>query len=175
MTSSSQPTAAIRSFQPGDLNHLLPLNTAAVPAVNELTAEEMLDLINQALICLVAEVNGTPAGFLLCIGDGTDYSSLNYKWLSEKVSNFAYTDRICVDESRRGLKIGEKLYRALFEHFEDTGRSFVCEVNSRPPNPGSLRFHQRLGFEEIGTADHGEKAVVFLKKDPVTAKAGAAE
>ena len=51
-------------------------------------------------------------------------SSLNYKWLSEKVSNFAYTDRICVDESRRGLKIGEKLYRALFEHFEDTGRSF---------------------------------------------------
>lgn len=175
MTLPPEPAVSIRSFQPGDLNHLLPLNTSAVPAVNALTAEEFLDLINQALICLVAVADGRPAGFLLCIGNGTKYDSPNYQWLSQQVATFAYTDRICVDETCRGLKIGEKLYQALFDQFTDTGRSFVCEVNSRPPNPGSLRFHKRLGFEEIGTADHGDKAVVFLRKRPLTSKASAAE
>ncbi|WP_428523764.1 GNAT family N-acetyltransferase [Roseibium sp.] len=168
MTTTSNPTATVRLFRPGDLSHLLPLNNAAVPAVNELSAEELLDLIGQSLVCLVAEIDEEPVGFLLSIGDGADYASANYQWLSENVSNFSYTDRICVDEHRRGLKIGEKLYHALFKHLKDTSRSFVCEVNSRPPNPGSLRFHQRLGFEEIGTADHGEKAVVFLRKVPLS-------
>jgi predicted GNAT superfamily acetyltransferase len=25
-----------------------------------------------------------------------------------------------------------------------------CEVNLEPPNPGSLRFHHRIGFTEVG-------------------------
>ncbi len=160
----------IRPFHPGDLSTLLTLNNAAVPAVNELTAENLLDLVNTALICLVAEVDGAPAGFLLCIGDGTSYDSPNYLWLSERISNFAYTDRICVDENQRGRKIGDALYGALFKHFAGTGRSFVCEVNERPPNPGSLRFHNRLGFEEFGKADNGDKAVFYMKRDPEPAR-----
>jgi predicted GNAT superfamily acetyltransferase len=158
--------AKIRPFEPGDLSALLLLNNAAVPAVNELTAEEMLDLVNQALVCLVAEIDEVPAGLLLCFGDRAGYESKNYLWLSERVSNFAYTDRIVVDETRRGLKIGDALYAALFEHPACSGRSFVCEVNERPPNPGSLRFHKRLGFEEFGKADNGDKAVVYLKRAP---------
>ncbi|MHA7777070.1 GNAT family N-acetyltransferase [Roseibium sp. M-1] len=161
----------IRPFLPGDLDALLPLNNAAVPAVNGLSAEDLLDLVNSALICLVAEARGAVAGFLLCIGDGTSYDSRNYHWLSERLSNFAYTDRICVDETLRGQKIGDALYAALFRHFAGSGRAFVCEVNERPPNPGSLRFHERLGFAEIGKADHGEKAVIFLKRDPEPAAA----
>lgn len=175
MTSPIAQAVTIRPFKPGDLSQLLSINNAAVPAVGEVTAEELLDLINQALICLVAEVDELPAGFLLCIGTDADYASPNYKWLSENVSDFAYTDRINVDTDRRGLKIGEKLYQAIFDRFAGTGRSFVCEVNSRPPNPGSMRFHKRLGFEEIGTADHGDKAVVFLEKKPIATTRGAPE
>ncbi len=175
MTAPTSSAVIIRQFLPGDLSHLLTINNAAVPAVSEVTAEELLDLIDQAMVCLVAEVDDTPAGFLLCIGTGADYASPNYKWISQNVASFAYTDRISVDEEKRCLKIGEKLYQALFERFSGTDRSFVCEVNSRPPNPGSLRFHKRLGFEEIGTADHGEKAVVYLRKPPITANSSAAE
>ncbi|MCX2721666.1 GNAT family N-acetyltransferase [Roseibium salinum] len=166
--SSSLSTSFItaRPCRPGDLSRLLQLNNAAVPAVNELTAEELLDLINSALICLVAEAGETAAGFLLCIGDGTGYESRNYRWLSERLSNFAYTDRIAVDETLRGQKIGDALYAALFRHFAGTQRCFVCEVNERPPNPGSVRFHKRLGFEEIGRSDHGDKAVVYMKRAP---------
>ncbi|WP_305987279.1 GNAT family N-acetyltransferase [Roseibium sp. MMSF_3544] len=165
MSAANSP-ANIRPFEPGDLSTLLLLNNAAVPAVNELTAEDLLDLVNQALVCLVAEVDGAVSGLLLCVGDGTSYDSPNYLWLSERLSNFAYTDRICVDETKRGLKIGDALYAELFRHFAGTGRCFVCEVNERPPNPGSLRFHKRLGFEEIGTADNGDKAVIYLKRAP---------
>lgn len=164
---TAQLTAlTIRPFQPGDLSALLSLNNAAVPAVNELTAEELLDLVNTALVCLVADLDGTPSGLLLCLGDGADYDSRNYAWLSARLENFAYTDRIFVDEALRGRKAGEALYEALFRRLAGTGRSFVCEVNERPPNPGSLRFHNRLGFREIGKADHGDKAVVYLKREP---------
>ncbi|POF29749.1 GNAT family N-acetyltransferase [Roseibium marinum] len=166
MTSRPTSSAIARPFRPGDLSKLLPLNNSAVPAVNELTAEDLLDLVNSALICLVADIDDMPAGFLLCIGDGTAYDSRNYRWLSERFSNFAYTDRIAVDEKQRGRKIGETLYDGLFRHLAGSGRSFVCEVNERPPNPGSLKFHKRLGFEEIGKADHGDKAVIYLKRPP---------
>ncbi|WP_299815159.1 GNAT family N-acetyltransferase [uncultured Roseibium sp.] len=166
MTSRPSSSVIVRPFRPGDLSKLLPLNNASVPAVNELTAEDLLDLVNSAIVCLVADIDDTPAGFLLCIGDGTNYDSRNYRWLSERLSNFAYTDRIAVDAEQRGRKIGETLYDSLFRHLAGSGRSFVCEVNERPPNPGSLRFHKRLGFEEIGRADHGEKAVVYLKRPP---------
>lgn len=175
MTMESTASVAVRPFLPGDLTALLTMNNAAVPAVNELSAEDLLDLVGSSLVCLVATLDEEPAGFLLCIADGADYGSANYKWLSATCSTFAYTDRICVDETRRGLKIGGHLYRTLFDQLAGTDRSFVCEVNERPPNPGSLKFHKRLGFEEIGTADHGEKAVIFLQRPPEPARSGAAE
>ncbi|MEQ8377004.1 MAG: GNAT family N-acetyltransferase [Roseibium aggregatum] len=175
MLAVSSDTLTIRPFLPGDLGALLPLNNAAVPAVNDLTAEELLDLVNSALVCLVAVVDDTPAGFLLCLGDGAGYDSRNYQWLSERVSNFAYTDRICVDESLRGKRIGDALYGALFERFAGSGRVFVCEVNERPANPGSIRFHSRLGFSEIGKADHGDKAVIFFKRDAEPASGNQSE
>jgi len=166
MVSDVPSSPTIRPVLPGDLSALLQMNNAAVPAVSDLTAEALLDLIAASIACLVAEVNGAPAGFLLCLGEGADYDSPNYAWLSEREKFFAYTDRICVDETLRGRKIGDALYAALFERFAGSGRCFLCEVNARPANPGSLRFHDRLGFREIGTADHGDKAVVFLKRPP---------
>lgn len=166
LMSATKSPAKIRPYEPGDLSTLLLMNNAAVPAVNELTAEELLDLVNQALVCLVAEVDEAPAGLLLCIADGKAYESPNYLWLCERLTSFAYTDRIVVDEHQRGLNIGDRLYAALFKLLAGSGRSFVCEVNERPPNPGSLRFHKNLGFEEIGRANNGDKSVVYLKRAP---------
>jgi len=154
----------IRAFETADLPSLHAMNSAAVPAVNELSPGELSELIGQSLACLVAVWNERPAGFLLCLGEGLTYDSANYRWFSRNRDRFAYTDRICVDETMRGRNAGADLYAALFDRLKDTGRSFVCEVNTRPPNSGSLRFHKRLGFAEIGEADHGEKAVVYLER-----------
>ncbi len=154
----------VRLFKSSDLEQLLELNNAAVPAVNELTAEELKALVEISLGCFVAELEGKVAGFLLGLSEGQNYDSQNYTWLSEHRPRFAYTDRICVDEQARGNRIGEKLYEALFDAQRGSGRSFVCEVNERPPNPGSVKFHSRLGFSEIGRKDHGEKAVVYMER-----------
>lgn len=154
----------IRPAEVTDLETLLALNNASVPAVNELTLHQLEDLVNAARICLVAEVDSKPCGFLLCLVDGESYNSRNYRWLSQRRQRFAYTDRICVAETARGRKIGEFLYGALFEIHDGSDRTFVCEVNERPPNPGSLRFHKRLGFSEIGRQDHGDTAVIFLER-----------
>lgn len=156
--------AAIRPYRESDLATLLPMNNAAVPAVSELTESKFAALIASALVCLVAEVDGRPAGFLLCLAEGQDYDSPNYAWVSRNRKRFAYTDRICVDENARGKGIGEALYRALFDFERDGDRTFLCEVNERPPNPGSMKFHARLGFREIGRRDHGDKAVVYLER-----------
>ncbi|MBO6757459.1 MAG: GNAT family N-acetyltransferase [Roseibium sp.] len=146
------------------------LNAAAVPATNLLAAGELQDLIDRSLCCLVADGGDGPVGFLLCLGEGLSYDSPNYQWFGTVRARFAYTDRICVHNAARGQRIGERLYQGLFQNEAGTGRSFVCEVNERPPNPGSLRFHERLGFSEIGRQDHGEKAVIFMER-PATAGA----
>ena len=45
----------------------------------------------------------------------------------------------------------------------------LCEVNVKPRNEGSLRFHHRLGFREVGQQDTegGAKRVSMLAK-PIT-------
>lgn len=165
MTNSGPVT--IRPFRESDLATLLPMNNAAVPAVSELTDRKFDALIASALVCFVADLDGRPAGFLLCLAEGQDYDSPNYAWVSRNRERFAYTDRICVGENARGKGIGEALYSALFEFQQDNDRTFICEVNERPPNPGSLKFHDRLGFREIGRQDFGDKAVVYLERPNV--------
>jgi predicted GNAT superfamily acetyltransferase len=40
-----------------------------------------------------------------------------------------------------------------------------CEVNLEPPNPGSLRFHQSIGFVEAGQhKSSSDYQVVLLAK-----------
>ena len=40
----------------------------------------------------------------------------------------------------------------------------TCEVNLKPPNDGSILFHEKYGFEQVGTqeTDGGEKEVSLM-------------
>jgi len=40
----------------------------------------------------------------------------------------------------------------------------TCEVNLRPPNEGSMHFHQRLGFRQVAEqeSEGGTKTVALL-------------
>jgi predicted GNAT superfamily acetyltransferase len=55
----------------------------------------------------------------------------------------------------RNQSLGAKLYAAV-EHRMIKDRCaplLTCEVNLNPPNPGSIRFHHRIGFHEVGQQD----------------------
>ena len=73
-----------------------------------------------------------------------------------------YVDRIALLSKWRGMGLGEALYQAAFSHFSGLDE-IGCEINILPPNPGSHRFHQRLGFHQIGeqTFLEGEKSVAY--------------
>ena len=141
----------VRPLESADLSAVLAMNNAAVPAVPPATREEISELVTIASLAVVAESDpGVPAGFLLAMDPGVDYASENYRWFAARSDSFVYVDRIVVTESARGTGIGRVLYDAVFARAREFGRAEVgCEVNVPPPNPESLAFHARLGFEKL--------------------------
>lgn len=144
----------LRPIVGADLPALLEINTAAVPAVNLIPAEELAELVDDAAIALTVD-DGAPAGLLIALEPGLAYASENYTWFSERAAaagtDFLYVDRIVVAERLRGTGIGRRLYEAVVAAAAEQGRDEVlCEVNVQPPNPGSMRFHLGLGFVEVG-------------------------
>ncbi|MEM9027460.1 MAG: GNAT family N-acetyltransferase [Pseudomonadota bacterium] len=157
----------VRPAQPDDLDALLTINEAAVPGVNSLTAAELRQLFDMALTTLVAHQGGKPAGFVLCLSEGLNYASLNYAWISERYPQFAYIDRVAVASTARGTGLGRALYTAAFAHLGKQRETVLCEVNLEPPNPGSIKFHAALGFNEMGQRwlPDRSKGVVYLARD----------
>jgi len=157
----------IRDWTEADLATLHAINEAAVPGVGTLTRDAHDNLIREtSAATLVAEVDGNPVGFVLLMTEGLLYASLNYKWLSQRYDRFAYVDRVAVDATQRSGGIGAALYTAAYEKFAGEREVLLAEVNLAPPNPGSLRFHKRQGFREVGERweVQGEKGVVYLEK-----------
>ncbi len=160
-------TYSIRSLLPADLPHLLALNNAAVPAVNELNEEALATLVSTSHLA-VAVVDDAAAnvalGFSVLFVSGADYESENYRWFSGRSTDFLYVDRIVIADGYRGQGLGQVLYDAIFGAARrEELAEVLCEVNLEPPNPGSLAFHDRLGFVEVGQlSSKGDTLVVSL-------------
>ena len=163
-TSTSSSVVKIRPYEPRDLDVVLALNNANVPALSELAAHEVPRLVGISDAALVAEVDGVFAGFCWVLGPGRDYGSLNYAWFSERYSEFVYLDRIAVAPAFRRLGIGSRFYDELVQQFRADRPVLLCEVNIRPRNDVSLEFHERIGFREVGQqdTDGGKKTVSML-------------
>ncbi len=155
----------VRLLQPADVDACVRLNNAAVPAVSEADDTKMTNLITESLLSLVAEDNGDIVGFCVNFGPAANYHSVNYRWFCERFDEFAYLDRIVVAPHAQNCGVGAALYASVEENI--VGAPWLlCEVNLRPLNDGSLRFHQRLGFVEVGRqeTDYGF-LVGMLAKD----------
>ena len=177
--SSHLSSPVIRPLSELDVERLVALNRAAVPAVNDIDAREMSTLLAQAQLAVAVTDPAHPdpahpdavLGFVLALPPGVDYGSENYRWFSERGSNFLYVDRIVVADGHRSTGLGAVLYDAVFAAARDAGAAEVdCEVNVEPPNPGSLAFHGRLGFREVGRqSTKGGTVVVALLAREVAA------
>ena len=161
----------IRPYRPADLDALYAINQASTPGVGHEDSAQGLARWLALGTCLVAvDESDAPLGFINLIETGVEaYESANLRWFEDYVArtgrDLIYVDRIALAAAARGQRLGEQLYQAAFEHF--AGRDEMgCEVNTIPPNPGSHRFHQRLGFKEVGTRSYqdGAKAVAFYAR-----------
>ncbi|MEM7212270.1 MAG: GNAT family N-acetyltransferase, partial [Pseudomonadota bacterium] len=104
----------------------------------------------EAALVRVAE---SQAGFVICFDQDAKYDSPNFLWFRERYERFLYVDRIAVDATT-GLKgVGSALYDAVAYWAAQAAYPLICaEVNTDPPNPGSLAFHAKRGFEAAGDA-----------------------
>lgn len=154
----------IRRLEPTDLEVVLAINQENRPAVGDLDAERLRALVDWCEHALVVVEDGAVVAFLLVLGPRQPYASMNYRWLEERFDDHAYVDRIAVAASHQGRGLGSRLYEELSTRA--AGKPVTCEVNIRPMNAGSLRFHERHGFEVIGEQDTegGKKRVALMAR-----------
>lgn len=145
-----------------DVPRMVEINEEGLPGTGKVTEEEMADLLSLSEFAMGLENQQGLAGFVLCLLPKTRYGSLNYKWFNERYDEFLYVDRVAVAEEARSGGLGSALYDAVGAHAQHMGCSVTAEVSLRPPNPGSMRFHARHGFEEIGVFEQAEKAVTMM-------------
>lgn len=141
----------LRVMRDSDLPAVTALNAAASPALNLLSEDEMAALMSMADVRLVTTgARREVVAFLLSLGMGQAYESENYRWFEERGVRHQYIDRIVVSPSAKGTGVGRALYESVFERARERGAAEVTtEVFLDPPNPGSVAFHEHLGFRQL--------------------------
>jgi predicted GNAT superfamily acetyltransferase len=163
----------IRELVPSDLARLVELNNHNVPAVSPSDLDGMAALLEATDFTVAVVDEADPErvrGFALLFRAGADYASENYRWFAARSSDFFYVDRIVVADDAQNAGVGRALYAAIIDAARERGLTEVtCEVNVDPPNPGSMRFHGRLGFAEVGRqSTKNDTIVVAMLAAPVS-------
>jgi predicted GNAT superfamily acetyltransferase len=156
---------SLRDLQPGDIDPVLDLNESVVPAVNSLARVDMEWFAAHAAYFRVAADNGDVGAFLIGLREGSSYASPNYRWFVAHYERFAYVDRVAVAPHARRLGLASALYDDFAARMKPAVAVLTCEVNLRPPNPGSMRFHEERGFRCVGRqeTEGGGKEVALLE------------
>lgn len=158
---------AIRDVCEADLEAVLRLNQSEVPHVGSIDIERMHWFADNAAFFRVATREHQIGAYLIGMRPGTSYASPNYRWFCKRYADFAYVDRVAVAESARRTGLASRLYDDFAASVPASVEIMTCEVNIRPPNESSMRFHRRLGFDQVGSlvAGDGEKEVAMLAKN----------
>jgi len=150
----------------GDLDRALQINQANTPAVGELDRDRLAFLLTDSAIASAAVVDGDLAGFVMVLAPGSSYGSVNYRWFQNHYPTAWYLDRVVIDRAQRRRGIATRLYRCILD---DLARRHVSalglEVNTVPPNPDSMLFHERMGFRTVGTQStpYGAQVALMLR------------
>jgi predicted GNAT superfamily acetyltransferase len=145
-----------------DVEPIWLINEQGLPGTGKVTLPEISYLLELSTFSLGVFSNDELLGFVICLSPGTDYGSLNYAWFNTRYDEFIYVDRIAVSTGYRDRGIGSLLYKEVVSYSNQYSIPIVAEVNLNPPNPGSMRFHERFQFEEIGILEHEDKSVTML-------------
>ena len=164
--SNFQPT--VRNIEIADLARVLEINNANTPGVSELMMDELeSDLRNSLHALAIDNEQGEVCAFCVTFAPDAQDAGSNHQWFAERYKSFVYLDRIAIDSNHQNRGLGALLYQAVEQHMLESAEHSLlcCEVNLEPPNPGSLRFHNRLGFTEVGqqSPQHGYIVSLLMK------------
>jgi predicted GNAT superfamily acetyltransferase len=96
--------------------------------------------------------HGEVCAFCITFAPDAPDAGANHRWFADRFESFVYLDRIAIDPTYQNLGLGVLLYQSVEQQMIASAQHSLlcCEVNLEPPNPGSLRFHHRIGFTEVG-------------------------
>ncbi len=152
----------IRNLAPANIEAIWAINEQGLPGTGRVSEQEVSDLLQFSSLSVGMFDGNELLGFVICLPPGTRYGSLNYQWFNDHYNAFVYVDRIAVSTLHRNQGVGTKLYDAVVAYSKEKNIPIAAEVNLNPPNPGSIRFHERFNFEQVGVLHHNEKSVTML-------------
>ncbi len=147
------------------LQSIYNLNQANTPEVGSLESMQHLkQLIELSAYNLLVLKEGEVVGFIICMREGSAYGSENYKFFSQRLKKFLYVDRVAIDEQHRRAGLGQAIYEDIFSQASNDSLPIALEVNTQPVNQPSLTFHEKMGFDQIGTKDFDDHSVAYFIK-----------
>ena len=159
---------SLRPITEADVPAVLGLNHRHVELLSPLDAERLLWLVGVSDHADVVEIDESVVGFVVTMAPGSEYDSDNYRWFASRYGeSFYYLDRIVIAEEMRRRGLAAFVYDAM-EHIAQGFGRMTLEVNVDPPNLGSLAFHERRGYREVGRLGDPGHVVGLMAKELVS-------
>ena len=147
------------------LKAIYDLNQANYPEVGFLDSNDHLTrLIKFSSYNLIVFKELEIVGFIICMREGSAYGSENYKFFTERLKKFLYVDRVAIDERHRRAGLGQAIYEDIFAQASEDNLPIALEVNIEPINQPSLNFHEKMGFDKVGSRDFEDHSVAYFIK-----------
>jgi predicted GNAT superfamily acetyltransferase len=158
-----------------DAPQVLRVNASGRPGVARLDDAELARLLSLPNEHLVATDEGAAFAYALAFHRAAPYDGEEFRVLRSALTQpFIYIDQVAVAAGSRGRGMGRALYAELERiAYQHKIRVLCCEVNSRPANPASLAFHQRMGFEFLASLAVSDGREVELLTRTLPESAGA--
>ena len=164
------PQYKLHTFSDGtnneaQLQSIYDLNQANTPEVGSLDSMNHLKkLIKLSAYNLLVLSNDEIVGFIICMREGSAYWSENYKFFTKRLKKFLYVDRVAIDERHRRAGLGKAIYENIFTRARNDNLPVALEVNTQPANHPSLNFHEKMGFDRIGSKEFDDHSVAYFIK-----------
>ena len=153
-------TVLVRNARPTDFPSIAALNADSESFLSPMSEARLERLHGWASYHRVIQGEAGVSAFLLAFREGAGYDSPNYRWFSERYDSFIYIDRVVVASAHRGNGLATFLYLDVFAYARQNAVAIVtCEFDIDPPNEVSRRFHEKLGFQEVGLHAYNNKRV----------------
>ena len=153
-----------------DENHvsdIYSINQDNVPEVGSLDSlEQQKKLLSVSSYHSILLKENELIGFSICFRESRPYWSENYKYFEDKLDRFLYIDRIAIRSEYRRQGHAKRMYGDIFNFAIQDDLIVTAEVNTKPANQGSLRFHEYMGFKEVGARSFDDHDVAYFEANP---------
>ena len=147
------------------LQSIYNLNQANTPEVGSLESlAHLKKLIELSAYNSLVLDDDEIVGFIICIREDSAYKSENYQFFTQRLKKFLYVDRVAIDERHRRAGLGQAIYEDIFVQASADNLPIALEVNTQPVNQISLNFHEKMGFDKVGSRDFEDHSVAYFIK-----------